>query len=58
MAEIIAAVEYRCDYCGRSENGVEYMVVGLGQSAICDECVNVCREEIDERKAAKAGEKE
>ena len=38
-----------CSFCGRSENEVAFLVPGRdGKCYICDSCISVCSEFIDE----------
>ena len=40
----------RCSFCGRSEEEVSLLIPsGDGQSYICDGCINLCAEFIDEQ---------
>jgi len=40
----------RCSFCGRSEEEVTLLIPsGDGQSYICDGCINLCAEFIDEQ---------
>ena len=42
--------EYRCSFCGKSQGQVKKLVAGGGSNRpyICDECVTLCKEIIDE----------
>src|SRR5439155_8256768 len=40
--------QYRCSFCGKSQEDVRRLVAGPGSVYICDECVELCREIIDE----------
>ncbi len=48
----------RCSFCGRGEDEVSLLIPARdGQSYICDSCINICAEFIDEQfSAAKASE--
>ncbi|HRL69185.1 MAG TPA: ClpX C4-type zinc finger protein, partial [Bifidobacterium adolescentis] len=37
----------RCTFCGKSENQVRKLVTGSG-AAICDECIELCSEILEE----------
>ncbi len=41
-------VHYRCSFCGKSQEEVRRLIAGPGAVYICDECVQLCREIIDE----------
>jgi len=40
--------QYRCSFCGKSQEDVKRLIAGPGAVYICDECVELCREIIDE----------
>jgi len=42
--------DYRCSFCGKTEDQVRKLIAGGGSNRpfICDECVALCREIIDE----------
>jgi ATP-dependent Clp protease ATP-binding subunit ClpX len=40
-------VPYRCSFCGKSQEQVRKLIAGQGVY-ICDECINLCQEIIDE----------
>src|SRR5213082_1449882 len=40
--------QYRCSFCGKSQEDVRRLIAGPGSVYICDECVELCREIIDE----------
>jgi ATP-dependent Clp protease ATP-binding subunit ClpX len=42
-----AKVPYRCSFCGKSQDQVRKLIAGQGVY-ICDECVNLCQEIIEE----------
>ncbi|HEY1390658.1 MAG TPA: aspartate carbamoyltransferase catalytic subunit [Ktedonobacterales bacterium] len=44
---------YRCSFCGKSQHNVARLIAGPGGVYICDECVDLCREIIEEEKEAK-----
>jgi ATP-dependent Clp protease ATP-binding subunit ClpX len=41
-------VQYRCSFCGKGQEEVRRLIAGPGAVYICDECVDLCREIIDE----------
>lgn len=42
---------YRCSFCGKSQDQVQRLIAGPGGVYICDECIDLCREIIDEEQA-------
>jgi ATP-dependent Clp protease ATP-binding subunit ClpX len=42
---------YRCSFCGKSQEQVQRLIAGPGGVYICDECIDLCREIIDEEQA-------
>ena len=40
---------YRCSFCGKNQDQVKRLIAGPGAVYICDECVELCREIIDEQ---------
>src|SRR6188474_667234 len=40
-------VPYRCSFCGKSQDQVRKLIAGQGVY-ICDECITLCREIVDE----------
>lgn len=38
----------RCSFCGKSQKDVKKLIAGPSSVYICDECVNLCKEIIDE----------
>jgi len=44
--------QYHCSFCGKSQDEVRRLVAGPGAVYICDECVELCREIIDEETPA------
>jgi ATP-dependent Clp protease ATP-binding subunit ClpX len=40
--------QYHCSFCGKSQDDVLRLIAGPNQVYICDECVELCREIIDE----------
>ena len=47
-------VQYRCSFCGKGQEEVRRLIAGPGAVYICDECVELCREIIDEEEAPAA----
>jgi ATP-dependent Clp protease ATP-binding subunit ClpX len=45
---------YRCSFCGHSQDQVQRLIAGPGGVYICDECIDLCREIIDEEQATVA----
>lgn len=41
-------VLYHCSFCGKNQDQVKRLIAGPGAVYICDECVELCREIIDE----------
>jgi len=39
---------YHCSFCGKSQDQVRRLIAGPGSVYICDECVDLCREIIEE----------
>jgi ATP-dependent Clp protease ATP-binding subunit ClpX len=44
---------YHCSFCGRSQAEVQRLIAGPGAVYICDECVELCREILEEEGVAK-----
>lgn len=44
-------MQYNCSFCGKSQDQVRRLIAGPGAVYICNECVELCREIIDEEKA-------
>ncbi len=40
--------QYHCSFCGKGQEQVRRLIAGPGAVYICDECVELCREIIDE----------
>ena len=40
--------QYHCSFCGKGQEHVRRLIAGPGSVYICDECVDLCREIIDE----------
>jgi ATP-dependent Clp protease ATP-binding subunit ClpX len=45
-------VQYRCSFCGKGQEEVRRLIAGPGSVYICDECVELCREIIEEDEPA------
>jgi len=43
---------YRCSFCGKSQDQVQRLIAGPGGVYICDECVDLCREIIEEEQTS------
>src|SRR3954465_11173043 len=41
-------VQYRCSFCNKGQDEVRRLIAGPNQVSICDECVQLCREIIEE----------
>lgn len=39
---------YRCAFCGKTQDQVQKLIAGMGNVYICDECVEVCAELVEE----------
>jgi ATP-dependent Clp protease ATP-binding subunit ClpX len=47
-------VQYHCSFCGKNQDQVRRLIAGPGAVYICDECVDLCREIIDEENGSPA----
>jgi len=47
-------VQYRCSFCGKSQEQVHRLIAGPGGVYICDECIDLCQEIIAEEQATPA----
>ena len=47
-------VQYHCSFCGKNQDQVRRLIAGPGAVYICDECVDLCREIIDEESGSAA----
>jgi ATP-dependent Clp protease ATP-binding subunit ClpX len=47
-------VQYHCSFCGKNQDQVRRLIAGPGAVYICDECVDLCREIIDEENGSGA----
>jgi len=45
-------VNYNCSFCGKNQDQVRRLIAGPGAVYICDECVELCREIIQEDSSA------
>lgn len=45
---------YRCSFCSKSQDQVQRLIAGPGGVYICDECIDLCREIIEEEQATVA----
>jgi ATP-dependent Clp protease ATP-binding subunit ClpX len=43
---------YRCSFCGKGQEQVQRLIAGPGGVYICDECVDLCREIIEEEQSS------
>jgi ATP-dependent Clp protease ATP-binding subunit ClpX len=42
---------YRCSFCGKSQDQVQRLIAGPSGVYICDECIDLCREIIEEEQS-------
>ncbi|MBI3969829.1 MAG: ATP-dependent Clp protease ATP-binding subunit ClpX [Chloroflexi bacterium] len=47
-------IQYRCSFCGKTQEQVRRLIAGPGGVYICDECIELCREIIEEESAQPA----
>lgn len=47
-------VQYRCSFCGKSQEQVHRLIAGPGGVYICDECIDLCQEIIAEEQSQPA----
>jgi len=40
--------DYRCSFCGKRQDQVRKLIAGPTPVFICDECVTLCKEIVDE----------
>src|SRR3989441_3718026 len=45
-------ISYTCSFCSKNQDQVRRLIAGPGAVYICDECVELCREIIDEESSA------
>ena len=50
--------KFRCSFCGKTQDQVRKLIAGPNGAYICDECVDVCAEIIDEEFENDAYDKE
>ncbi|MGH2447644.1 MAG: ATP-dependent Clp protease ATP-binding subunit ClpX [Chloroflexota bacterium] len=50
-------VQYRCSFCGKSQEQVHRLIAGPGGVYICDECIDLCQEIISEEQTAPAAQR-
>jgi ATP-dependent Clp protease ATP-binding subunit ClpX len=48
-------VHYRCSFCNKGQEEVRRLIAGPNSVYICDECVQLCREIIEEEEPATSG---
>ncbi|MFN8638150.1 MAG: ATP-dependent Clp protease ATP-binding subunit ClpX [Dehalococcoidia bacterium] len=48
-------VQYHCSFCGKNQDAVKRLIAGPGAVYICDECVELCQEIINEEAAGARG---
>src|SRR5947207_1610989 len=41
-------LQYHCSFCGKGQDQVKRLIAGPGAVYICDECVELCREIVNE----------
>jgi len=46
-------VQYHCSFCGKNQDAVKRLIAGPGAVYICDECVDLCQEIINEESQGK-----
>ncbi|MER6951157.1 ATP-dependent Clp protease ATP-binding subunit ClpX [Nonomuraea sp. NPDC000554] len=56
MARTGGANQLTCTFCGKSQAQVNKLIAGPGRICICDECVGLCNELIEEERGASAAE--
>jgi len=47
-------VQYNCSFCGKNQDQVKRLIAGPGAVYICDECVDLCQEIINEEASGNA----
>ena len=45
---------YRCKFCGKSQEQARRLIAGTGGVYICDQCVRLCQEMLDEEERSAA----
>ena len=53
IAPYTEAEEIKCSFCGKSSNEVEKMIVASDDICICNECVGLCSEVLQEEMGKK-----
>lgn len=48
MAGRLSEEKIRCSFCGKSQEQVRKLIAGPNGAYICDECVDICSEIIEE----------
>ena len=48
----IGEEEIRCSFCGKTQEQVHKLIAGPNGTYICDECVAICADIIDEEEEA------
>ena len=48
-------VQYHCSFCGKNQDAVKRLIAGPGAVYICDECVDLCQEIINEESQGARG---
>lgn len=48
MSRDSARVEYRCSFCGKPQHRVRRLVAGPGGVYICDECIDLCADIVND----------
>jgi ATP-dependent Clp protease ATP-binding subunit ClpX len=51
-------VQYHCSFCGKNQDQVQRLIAGPGAVYICNECVDLCREIIQEEASGPAKPKQ
>ena len=46
-------MQYRCSFCGKDQGQVQRLIAGPGGVYICDECVDLCHDIIEEEKTSR-----
>lgn len=46
---MVSKGKYYCSFCGKDNNEVKQLIAGP-QVFICDECIDLCKDIVDERK--------